>query len=100
MEINKKLSDGGTVTLEVKGKLTASEEAAFVVEINEAIAQASGLIFDFEKVPYISSSGLRALVSAKKQLDAKGAPMSVINVSKDVKDVFEITGLSDLFELQ
>jgi anti-sigma B factor antagonist len=100
MEINKKFSAGGGVTLEVSGKLTASEEEAFSSEVNDVIAGTDKLVLDFEGVPYISSSGLRTLVSAKKQLDAKGGTMSVINVSKDVRDVFEITGLSDLFGLQ
>jgi anti-sigma B factor antagonist len=99
MEINKKLSDGAVV-LEAEGEITASEEGIFASAVNEAMAQTSKIVFDFEKVPYISSAGLRVLVNAKKQLDLSGGTMSVINASKEVREVFEITGFSDIFGLQ
>jgi anti-sigma B factor antagonist len=100
MEINKKRFDDGSITLEIKGKLTAAEESAFQATVNEAIAETNNLTLDMQGVYYISSSGLRTLVSAKKEIDAKGGVLSLINVCKDVRDVFEITGLDDLFALQ
>ena len=100
MEINKTRSDNDGILLEIKGKLTAVEESAFQEAVNEAIAGTNNLTLDLENVHYISSSGLRILVSAKKQIDAKGGVLSIINACKDVRDVFEITGLSDLFGLQ
>jgi len=100
MEINKKKLDNGGISLEIKGKLTAVEEGSFQEAVNGAIAETNNLTLDLEGVHYVSSSGLRTLVSAKKQIDAKGGVLSLINVCKDVRDVFEITGLSDLFGLQ
>ncbi|MDR2192760.1 MAG: STAS domain-containing protein [Endomicrobium sp.] len=100
MEINTTRLDDGGVILKIKGKLTAAEEGAFQGTINESVAETNNLTLDLEGVYYISSSGLRTLVSAKKQIDAKGGVLSVINVCKDVRDVFEITGLGDLFGLQ
>jgi len=100
VEINKTRLDNGGVSLAIKGKLTAVEEGLFQETINEVIAETGNLTIDLESVHYISSSGLRTLVSAKKQIDAKGGVLTIINVCKDVRDVFEITGLSDLFGLQ
>ena len=100
MEITKKSSGNGEVTLEVKGKITAVEEEAFGAALDEAVSETDNLKLDFKDVSYLSSSGLRTLVSAKKQIDAKAANMSIINAGRDVREVFEMTGLADLFGIQ
>lgn len=57
------------------------------------------LDFDFAKLEYISSAGLRVLLAAQKQMNKQGE-MKVMNVNSDIMDVFEITGFSDILTIE
>ena len=57
------------------------------------------LVFDFEKLEYISSAGLRVMLSAQKIMNKQGE-MSIKNASDDVLEVFEITGFIDITNIQ
>lgn len=92
MEIKKTLAEK-TLTLAPIGRvdtLTAPElEAAVVTDgIDE-------LVFDLGSVDYVSSAGLRVLLSSMKRMAGKS--MKVSNVKPVVKEVFDITGFTDLF---
>lgn len=92
MEIQK-LQEGAKLTLRPIGRvdtLTAPElEAAVVVDgVDE-------LVFDLEAVDYISSAGLRVLLSAQKTMAGKS--MKIAHVAPAVREVFDITGFSDIF---
>lgn len=85
--------EGAKLTLKPIGRvdtLTAPElEAAVVVD---GIAE---LVFDLEAVDYISSAGLRVLLSAQKTMAGKS--MKIAHVAPSVREVFDITGFSDIF---
>lgn len=57
------------------------------------------LNFDFAKLEYISSAGLRVLLAAQKLMNKQGE-MKVKNVNSDIMDVFEITGFSDILTIE
>ena len=59
----------------------------------------TNLIFDFEKVEYISSAGLRVLLSAQKKMNKQGT-MKVINVGDAIMEIFEVTGFSDILTIE
>lgn len=92
MEIKKNL-EGGKLTLAPIGRvdtITAPElEAAVVLNGVEE------LVFDLSSVDYISSAGLRVLLSCQKKMAGKS--MKIANVCPPVKEVFDITGFSDIF---
>lgn len=92
MEINKTV-DGSKLTLAPIGRidtLTAPElEAAVVLDGVEE------LVFDLAEVNYISSAGLRVLLSSMKKM--AGKRMAIANACPAVKEVFDITGFSDIF---
>lgn len=92
MEIKKNL-EGGKLTLAPIGRvdtITAPElEAAVVLNGVEE------LVFDLSSVDYISSAGLRVLLSCQKKMAGKS--MKIANVCPAVKEVFDITGFSDIF---
>jgi len=92
MEIQK-LQEGAKLTLKPIGRvdtLTAPDlEAAVVVDGVEE------LVFDLAEVDYISSAGLRVLLSAQKKMAAKS--MKIANAKPAVREVFDITGFSDIF---
>ena len=57
------------------------------------------LVFDFKKLEYISSAGLRILLACQKKMDMQGR-MIVKNVNEDVREVLDITGFSDIITLE
>jgi len=59
----------------------------------------SSITFDFTKVEYISSAGLRILLVAQKTMKNSGGSMSISNVPPAVKEVFDITGFSDILTI-
>ena len=65
----------------------------------ERLEEIDALVFDFEKLDYISSAGLRVLLSAQKKMNAKGT-MKVLHVNEDIMDVFDITGFSDVLTIE
>ena len=92
MQINTKL-EGAELVLAPVGRIdtiTSPElEAVIVLDGIET------LIFDLGQVDYISSAGLRVLLSAQKKMAGKS--MKIINAKPAVKEVFDITGFSDIF---
>ena len=92
MQINKN-QDGAKLTLAPIGRvdtITSPElEAAIVLDGIEE------LVFDLSRVDYISSAGLRVLLSAQKKMAGKS--MKIANAKPAVKEVFDITGFSDIF---
>ncbi len=58
------------------------------------------LILDCEKMPFISSSGLRIFLKIRKEVEAKGGKMQLKNVCSDVMQVFKMTKLDGIFEIQ
>ncbi|MDC7287502.1 STAS domain-containing protein [Blautia schinkii] len=98
MTINK-FVNGTELTLEVAGRLdtvTAPElEAVLKVSVNGI----TKLIFDFASLEYVSSAGLRVLLSAQKAMNKQGI-MVIRNVCETVMEVFEITGFSDILTIE
>ena len=94
MQINKN-QDGSKLTLVPIGRvdtITAPELEAAVV--TDGIEE---LVFDLAQVDYISSAGLRVLLSAQKRM--AGKTMKIANSKPAVKEVFDITGFSDIFTI-
>lgn len=92
MTISKKTQDNTTVLL-IEGRLDTQSAPALCQEI-DAIDDTLNLVLDFEKLEYISSYGLREIISAYKKVTGKGGEFSIIHVQKDVMDMFRLTGLN------
>ena len=60
---------------------------------------ANALTLNFEKLDYISSAGLRVLLSAHKTMSKKGG-MRIVNVNEIVNEVFEVTGFADILTIE
>ncbi len=97
LQIEKKL-DGEKLTLNVVGRLdtntTPDLEAALKLDGVKEVA------FDFSELQYISSAGLRILMTAHKAMAAAGGAMKVLHPNAMVRGVFEITGLSSVFVIE
>ena len=98
MEIQKIL-EGTTLTIKLSGRLDASNAQELTNELNTAIKDVKELIFDFTNLKYIASAGLRVLLTAQKRMNKQGK-MKIRNVEDGVMEVFEMTGLADLMDIE
>ena len=85
--------------MEVEGRLDTITAPILEKEINENIQDIETLILDFSGLEYISSAGLRVLLSTQKKMQKRGA-MKVINVGAEIMDVFEMTGFADILTIE
>ena len=98
LTINKTV-ENGKVTLMPEGRLdtvTAPQMESVVKEVLPGITE---LTFNFEKLEYISSAGLRVLLSAQKAMNAQGK-MTVTGVNESIMEIFEVTGFSDILNIE
>ncbi len=95
----KKTPNGSTLTITVEGRLDTVTAPDLEKEINASIADVKELILDFAGLDYISSAGLRLLLSAQKKMAAQGS-MKVVHVNDLVNEVFNITGFCDILTIE
>ena len=86
-------------TIEIVGRLDTITAPALDKTINEDIGDTKNLILDVKGMEYISSAGLRVLLSAQKKMQKIGS-MKVTNVCDEVMDVFEMTGFADILVIE
>jgi anti-sigma B factor antagonist len=87
------------ITIQVTGRLDTITAPALEKTINENIDGVKNLILDLKSLEYISSAGLRVLLSAQKKMQQVGA-MKVVNVCELVMEVFEMTGFADILTIE
>ena len=97
MEIIKKL-DGDKFELKVEGRLDTTTAPELEEVIVAGIEGVKELVFDFAALDYISSAGLRVLLSAQKIMNKQGE-MKVIGVNDTIMEIFEVTGFSDILTI-
>ena len=96
MQITKTIDDG-KLTFAVSGRLDTNTAPQLEAELS--LDGVHEVAFDFAGLEYISSAGLRVLLTAKKATLAAGQDMSVVNANETVRGVFEITGCGEMFGL-
>lgn len=84
-------TEGNKVTMEITGWLDTQTAPQLEEELSKLSDEATSLVFDFEKLEYISSAGLRQVVAAYKKMQQKEG-FKIINISDEVYDVFKLTG--------
>ena len=85
--------------IEITGRLDTTTAPALDKAINEDIEGTKDLILDLKGLEYISSAGLRVLLSAQKKMQKIGS-MKVVNVCETVMEVFEMTGFADILVIE
>ena len=98
MTIEKK-QNGSALEIALEGRLDTTTAPRLETELAEALPGVTDLVFDFAKLQYISSAGLRVLLGAQKTMNNQGK-MSLKNVCTDIMEVFEITGFSDILTIE
>ena len=86
-------------TVELAGRLDTTTAPALDKTINEDIGETKNLVLNLKGLEYISSAGLRVILSAQKKLQKVGS-MKVTNVCEEVMEVFEMTGFADILTIE
>ena len=97
MKIDLKKEDK-ILTIKLDGKLDTNTSPDLDAKISE-LEGVEEVIIDMEKLDYISSAGLRVLLSMQKVMNKQGK-MTITNVCSNVMDIFEVTGFSDILDIE
>ena len=84
------------VTLEITGRLDTTTAPNLESVVNELSEDTKELVFDMSGVEYISSAGIRVLLRAYKKMNTNQGKTRIENVNDIVREVFEMTGLSEM----
>ncbi|HCH29013.1 MAG TPA: anti-sigma factor antagonist [Ruminococcaceae bacterium] len=98
MTINKNLN-GSELTLGLEGRLDTTTAPELETVIQNELTDVKELVFDFKNLEYISSAGLRVLLSAQKIMNKNGK-MKIINVNDMITEIFEVTGFIDILTVE
>ena len=94
-----KKQNGTALEIALEGRLDTMTAPELEAELNASMDSAESLTLDFSKLEYISSAGLRVLLSAHKTMNAKGG-MTVTHVNEIVQEVFEVTGFAEILTIE
>ena len=98
MEIKKTL-EGEKLTVAISGRLDTTTAPELEEALKESMDGISELVIDFTETEYISSAGLRVLLSAQKTMNKQGS-MVVTGVNDVIMEIFEVTGFVDILDIQ
>ena len=98
MNISIEKNNDSTV-IKISGRLDTTTAPELENAINGEGEVLTNLILDFKEVNYISSAGLRVLLTAQKKMNVQGS-MELINVNEDVMDILEMTGFADILVIK
>ena len=98
LNITKNIENGKAV-FALEGRLDTVTAPGLEQTLKESLHGVSDLTFDFEGLEYISSAGLRVLLTAQKAMTGNGE-MKIVHVNDIVAEVFEVTGFSEILNIQ
>ena len=98
MTINKNL-EGSKLEIALEGRLDTMTAPSLEEEVKNSIDGIKELIFDLKNLVYVSSAGLRVLLSAQKTMNKQGS-MTIKNANEEVMEIFEVTGFTDILNIE
>ncbi len=98
LTINKEIKDGIAVFC-LEGRLDTITSPDLEAELKDSLDDVTELEMNFEKLDYISSAGLRVLLSAQKRMSKQGT-MKVTHVNETIMEIFEVTGFSEILTIE
>jgi len=94
-----KVQNGTSLAVAVEGRLDTTTAPELEAELKKSMESAESLVLDFSRLEYISSAGLRVLLAAHKTMSGKGG-MKIIHANEIVREVFDVTGFSDILTVE
>lgn len=99
MQIIKTVSDG-TLTVQIDGRIDTITAPILEGELKHSVTNdIDNLIFDFTKVEYISSAGIRVIMAADKVMSRQGE-MKLVHVNEEIMEILDMTGLVDFLTIE
>jgi len=99
MEISQK-EENGIVSIAIKGRMDADSSPDAEKVVKEALgAEANRLLFDLGELEYLSSAGLRVLLSAAKEMRRRDGKIVLCALNEFVKEIFEVSGFQSLIPI-
>ena len=94
-----KLCEGTVLTIKINGRLDTTTAPQLDTVLDDTLPGMTDVTLDCANMAYISSAGLRVLLKAQKVMNKQGS-MKLIHVNKEVAEVFDITGFSDILTVE
>ncbi len=94
-----KSKEGSTLTVSLEGRLDTTTSPQLEAELKNALDDVKELVFDIKSLEYISSAGLRVLLSAQKVMNKQGG-MVIRGASEEIMEIFEVTGFVDILTIE
>ena len=98
LNIEKK-TNGNALTVVLSGRLDTTTAPELEKQLKDSMGGVEALAIDMESLEYISSAGLRVLLSAQKVMNRQGS-MTVTHVNETIMEIFEVTGFSDILNIE
>lgn len=99
MKITKTFTDG-VLTVEIDGRIDTMTAPELEGELKHSVTgDVKILVFDFAKVEYLTSAGIRVIMAADKVMSRQGQ-MKLIHVNDEINEIFDMTGLIDLLVIE
>ncbi len=97
----KKKIENGALFMELEGQLDTLTSPDFNAELEPLLKDVSSVTLDIKNIDYISSAGLRVLLTAQQVLEDKGAgTIRVLNANDTIREIFSITGFEDILSIE
>lgn len=94
-----KIAEGNKLTIALSGRLDTTTAPKLETELKQNISGVEELVLDLAALEYLSSAGLRVLLSAQKVMNRQGC-MVVRNVNEVIMEIFEVTGFVDVLTIE
>lgn len=88
------------LTLSIEGRVDTITSNKLEKEIDDEMGNFNSLVLDFTDLEYISSAGLRVLISTQKKLKAEDIPMVIRNVNDIVSEIFRMSGFDKILKIE
>ena len=98
LNITKK-QEGTALGVAMEGRLDTNTAPGFQAELEPMLESITKLTLDCEKLDYISSAGLRVLLTFQQELEEQGKTMELCHVNDIIRDVFDVTGFLDILTI-
>ena len=99
MNLEKK-QEGSALTIKISGRLDTTTAPVLDEELKASLEGTEALVLDFSDIEYISSAGLRVLLSAQKIMNKQEGSMKLTGVNEDIMEIFEVTGFVDILTIE
>ena len=94
-----KTASGSELTVALEGRLDTITSPELEKELVDSLDNVKELVLDFEALDYLSSAGLRVLLSTQKRMSRQGS-MKLVHVNDTIMEIFEVTGFTDILTIE